>query len=69
MRLGSEKPQADNHKVPPMPAMLHDSSQIEIAKPVQPVILYPWIYHPKLIIIEIWDSHKDMVTAPVSPEV
>jgi len=43
MRLGSEKPQADNHIVPPMPAAVPDSSPIEIAKPVQPVRIYPCI--------------------------
>jgi hypothetical protein len=29
MRLGSEKPQADNHIVPPMPAVVPNSSSIE----------------------------------------
>jgi len=43
MRLGHEKPQADNHIVPPMPAVVPDSSQIEIAKPVQSVRVYPCI--------------------------
>jgi len=43
MRLGSEKPQADNHMVPPMPAAVPDSSPIEIEKPVQPVSFYPCI--------------------------
>jgi len=43
MRLGSEKPQADNCIVPPMLAAVPDSSPIEIAKPVQPVSFYPCI--------------------------
>ena len=43
MRLGSKKPQADNHIVLPMPDAVPDSSQIEIAKPVQPVSFYPCI--------------------------
>jgi len=43
MRLVSEKPQADNHIVPPMPAAVPDSSPIEIANPVQPVSFYPCI--------------------------
>jgi hypothetical protein len=43
LRLGSEKPQADNHIVPPMPAAVPDSSPIEIAKPVQRVSFYPCI--------------------------
>ena len=43
MRLGSEKPQADNPIVLPMPAAVPDSSPIEIAKPVQPVSFYPCI--------------------------
>ena len=46
MRLGSEKPKADNHIVPPMPAMVPDSSQIEIAKTVQPISFYPCISRP-----------------------
>jgi len=41
MRLGLENPQADNHTVQPMPIGGPDSSQIEIAKPVQPVSFYP----------------------------
>jgi hypothetical protein len=40
MRLGSEKPQADNRIVPPMPAAVPDSSLIEIVKPVQSVRVY-----------------------------
>jgi len=36
MRLGWDKPQADNHVVPPMPAARPKYSQIEIVKPVQP---------------------------------
>jgi hypothetical protein len=43
MRLGSEKPQADNRILPPMPAAVRDSSLIELAKPVQPVSFYPCI--------------------------
>jgi hypothetical protein len=41
MRLGLEKPQADNLIVPPMPAAVPDLSQIEIGKPVRPVSFYP----------------------------
>jgi hypothetical protein len=36
-RLGSEKPHPDNHIVQPMSAPVPDSSQIQIAKSVQPV--------------------------------
>jgi hypothetical protein len=43
MRLGSEKPQADYHVVPPMPTAVPDSSQIAIAKPVQTRTCYPCI--------------------------
>ena len=43
MRLGSEKPQADKQLLPEMPAAVPDLSQIEIAKPVQPVSFYPCI--------------------------
>jgi hypothetical protein len=43
MRLGSENPQADNQIVWLMAATVRDSSQIEIAKPVQPVSLDPFI--------------------------
>jgi hypothetical protein len=43
MRLGSENPQADNRIVRLMAATVRDSSQIEIAKPVQPVSLDPCI--------------------------
>jgi len=46
MRLGSKKPQADNHRVLAMRAMVPDSSQIEIANPVQPVSLYPCMWRP-----------------------
>jgi len=46
IRLGSEKPQADNHIVPPMPAVVPDSSHIQIAKPVQPVSYLPCIERP-----------------------
>jgi len=41
MRLDLEKPQADNHIVPPMPAEVPNSSPIEIVKPVQHVSFYP----------------------------
>jgi len=41
MRLGSEKPQADNHIVYLMSDAVPDSSQREIATPVQPVSFYP----------------------------
>ena len=37
MRLGLEKPQADNHMVSLMPEAVPDSSQREITTPVQPV--------------------------------
>jgi len=43
MRLGLEKPQADNRTVPPMPTAVPDSSPLELAKPVQPVRFYPCI--------------------------
>jgi len=43
MRLGSEKPQADNHTAPPMPAVVPALSQIQITKPVQPGSFYPCI--------------------------
>jgi len=43
MRLGSEKSQASNYIVPLMAAAGPHSSQIEIAKPVQPVCFYPCI--------------------------
>jgi hypothetical protein len=43
MRLCLEKSQADNHKVPPMPPTVHNLSQIEIAKPVHSVSIYPCI--------------------------
>jgi hypothetical protein len=43
MRLGSENPQGDNRIVRLMAAAVRDSSQIEIAKPVQPVSLDPCI--------------------------
>jgi hypothetical protein len=46
MRLGSEKPQADNPIALPMPAAVPDSSPIEIPKPVQPVSFYPCIRRP-----------------------
>jgi len=41
MRLGSEKPQAYNHIIPLVPDAVPDSSQREIATPVQPVSFYP----------------------------
>jgi hypothetical protein len=40
-RLGWEKPQADDHIVPPIPASVPDSSQIQIAKPSQPISFCP----------------------------
>jgi hypothetical protein len=43
MRLGSEKPQADNHIVSPTPDVVPESSQMEIAKLYQPVSFYPGI--------------------------
>jgi hypothetical protein len=43
MRLGLEKPQANNHIVLPMPTAEPDSSPIEIAKPVQPVSFFQCI--------------------------
>jgi len=43
MRLGSEKPQANNHIALPMAAAVPDSSPIEIAKLVQPISFYPCI--------------------------
>jgi len=43
MRLGSEKPQADNHIVALMTDAVPDSSQMEIATPVQPMSFYPSI--------------------------
>jgi hypothetical protein len=46
LRLGLEKPQADNLIVPPMPASVPDSSPIDIAKPVHPVSFYPCIQCP-----------------------
>jgi hypothetical protein len=43
MRLGSEKPQVQNHIVSLMSDTVSNSSQMEIAKPVQPVSFYPCI--------------------------
>jgi hypothetical protein len=43
IRLGSEKPPADNHIVLPMAAVVPDLSPTEIAKPDQPVSFYPCI--------------------------
>ena len=43
MRLGSEKSHVDNHIVSLMPDAVPDSSQREIAMPVQPVSIYPSI--------------------------
>ena len=42
-RLGSEKPQADNHIVSLMPNAVPDASLMEIATLVQPVSFYPSI--------------------------
>jgi len=44
MRLGTEKPQANNHILSRMPDALPDSSQMEIATPVQPSSFHPSIY-------------------------
>jgi len=41
MRLGSEKPHADNDIISLMPNAVPDSSQREIATPVQPVSILP----------------------------
>jgi hypothetical protein len=46
MRLCSEKHQADNHILSPMPTLVPDSSQIELAMPAQPGSFYPCIQHP-----------------------
>jgi len=46
MRLGLEKPQADNYILPLMLEVVPDASQIEIAKPVPPVSFYPCIERP-----------------------
>ena len=43
MRLRSENPQVANHILSLMPDAVPDSSQIVIAKPVQPVRFYPLI--------------------------
>jgi len=43
MMLGSENPQADIHIESLMPDAVPDSSQLEIATPVQPVSFYPTI--------------------------
>jgi hypothetical protein len=43
MRLGLEKPQADNHIVLPLPTVVPDSAHIEIAKLVEPGSFYPCI--------------------------
>ena len=40
LRLGSEKPQADNHIVSCMPDTVPDSTQMEIATPVQSARFY-----------------------------
>ena len=45
MRLGSEKPQADNHIVSLMPDAGPHSSLREIATPGQPVSIYPRVLH------------------------
>jgi len=44
MRLGSEKPQADDHMVSRMPDTVPDSLQREIATPVQPVSIYTSVW-------------------------
>ena len=49
MRLGSEKPQPRSHIAYLVPDVVKDSSQIVIAKPVEPASFYPCIYHPQLI--------------------
>ena len=41
MRLGSEISQEDNHIVSPMPNMVPDLSNMDLAKPVQSVSFYP----------------------------
>ena len=46
IRLDSAEPQVDNQMVPPAPNALPDGSQIEIAKPVQPISVFPSIYGP-----------------------
>jgi hypothetical protein len=69
MRLGSEKPQGDNHIVPPMPTAVSDSSLTEIGMSVQPGTFYPCIMRPYLIIILISDSDENIVMAPASPDV
>jgi hypothetical protein len=51
MRLGSEQPHAENHIVPPMPAVVPDMSQIQFPKPLQPVSCYPCISRHELITI------------------
>jgi len=43
MRLGSEKPQADNHIISLIPEAVPDSSQMETPTPVQPVSFHPSI--------------------------
>jgi len=40
MRLDWEQPQPDDHIVPLMPPAVPNSSQIEVAKPVQPLSVY-----------------------------
>jgi hypothetical protein len=43
MMLGSEKPQADNDIVQPIPAAVPDSSPLQIVTPVLPTRFYPYI--------------------------
>jgi len=44
MRLSEEQPHADDQIVPMMPNTVPNSSQIDIANPVQPVSFYHWIH-------------------------
>jgi len=69
MRLDSEKPQS--HKLIPVfsPSMANHSMPIQDANPVEPVCVYRCITQPDLITIYKSDPDKDMVTAPVAPEV
>jgi len=43
MRVGSDKPEADNHLLSLMPDTMPDSSQMENVKPVQPARFSPGI--------------------------
>jgi len=69
MRLDLEKQQSHKFILVISPNAMTDSMPIQDAKPVEPVSFYPCMKHPYLI--TIWKSHmdKDMVMAPVSPEV